>query len=152
MAYPFRIERRAPIAAAAAGKPGDAELADYMDRLVRLIPAEVLGVYLIVRGFWGGTAELPADSTVSSGFLEWWPVFCVFLVILSRLWGTRDASRKFSSAQLPGTGIAVISFIIWVYAMGHTILGWMLPDPRFASTAVILWVFVVPYFYVGSKP
>ncbi|NEN91527.1 MAG: hypothetical protein F6K48_22535 [Okeania sp. SIO3H1] len=129
----------------------DANFANYMERLVKLVPTEVLSVYVTVRSFWIAepTDKLLTENNTSLSFIDWWPVICIGLVILSRLWGTRDTDKKWSSIQLIGTGIAAVSFVIWVYAMGHNILKWNLPDPRYAPTAVILWIFIVPFFYIS---
>jgi hypothetical protein len=58
MAYPFRIEKRSLITTQALGDQPSAsaqDFADYMERLIKLIPAEILSVYLTVRGFWNPT-------------------------------------------------------------------------------------------------
>jgi hypothetical protein len=47
--------------------------------------------------------------------------------------------------------IATVSFVVWVLAMGHNILNWNI-DPRLASTAVVVWAFLIPIFYTGSDP
>ena len=149
MSYPFRIEAPSPIGVQSTqATPADAALATYMDRLIKLVPAEILGLYLTIRGLWLPNAGPGAGSDpFNSGFLEWWPLLCLALLIVSRAWGLEmPADRGNLSRYLPVV-IAIISFVVWVYAIGDpAILSWR-PDTRLASTAVVVWVFVVPAAY-----
>jgi hypothetical protein len=160
MSYPFRIERKSLIRANVGpdpDAPGAATqaLADYMERLIKLIPAEVLSVYLTVRGFWSptdlteGTSRLDRSQMEGAGFIGWWPLICIVLLWISRAWGTR-ATPDWRTVQYVPILIATVSFIVWVLAMGHQIVGWHC-DPRLASTAVVVWIFLLPVFYNGSQ-
>jgi hypothetical protein len=149
MAYPFRIEKPAAIGA---DTDAGGEFGQYMSRLIKLIPAEVLGIYLAVRGFWvSPPGQTAADhDSVGEIVLGWLPIVGVVLVMLSRTVGTRNATGSWASVQPIGVLIAAVSFVIWVFASGHSILGWQPPDPRIAPSAVILWIYIVPYFYKGE--
>lgn len=133
MAAPFRI-RKAPsggvVATAGPTDPGDA----YMERLVKLVPSEVIGVFLAGRGY--------ADTWIGI-----WSVICMVLVFISRVWGTRDPGTP---VQWKGVVVSLISFAIWIYAIGATILNFVLPDKGIAYIAVLVWTFAVPYFYKGD--
>ena len=153
----FRITRRRPVAAAEASE-GDSFRA-YMDRLIRLIPAEVIGIYLTVRTFAVGagpedseTARIMARATnaTSDPFLDWWPVVCVALVLISRVLGTREEGGGIRSVQIQAVLISVVSFVIWVYAMGHQILGFGMGDQRYVAAAVVVWTFLIPRIYRGD--
>lgn len=142
---PFRIERYQHVKFGF-GDESNAPISAYMDRIVKLIPAEVLGVYLTISGF----AKAGADpGVVSDPFLAWWPVVCLLLVIGSRIWGTQGETGS-QSIQWVGVLVAAVSFLIWVYAMGDSVLGFTLPDDRIAPAAVAVWTFVVPWFYRGD--
>lgn len=148
MAYPFRIEAPSPIRANAA--ESQAPFQAYMDRLIKLIPAEIIGVYLTVRGFWmDGTPVATTPGSVSSTFLGFWPVVCVVLLWVTRGWGTRAPDGSWKSVQIVPIALATVSFLIWIYAIGDAVFG-VKPDPRLISTAVVVWVFLVPVFYKGS--
>jgi hypothetical protein len=158
MAYPFRIEKRSLITTQALGDQPSAsaqDFADYMERLIKLIPAEILSVYLTVRGFWNPTdvgANIPnldRSAPPDGGFLGWWPLMCIVLLWISRAWGTR-ANSDWRTLQIIPIFVATISFVVWVLAMGHQVLGWHC-DPRLASTAVVVWVFLLPVLYNGSN-
>ena len=126
----------------------DSAYSDYMNRLVKLIPAEVIGVYLVVSGLGGLRPEASGNG---DWLTAWWPVICVLLVIGSRIWGTSTDGRPLRDIQWTGVVVSTVSFIIWVYAMGYTILDTPLPDERLPAIAVVLWTFVIPWFYKGGE-
>ncbi len=140
MASIFRIGESSQLVAQ--GAETDNSPAAYLGRLVRLIPAEVLAVYQTLYG----VLKEPESPAIT-----WLPVIGVVLVFLVRVWGTRDASNKFTTAQWLAVVISMVSFIIWVLASGHKILWFGVLDPRLCSALMILWVFVVPIFYKGDK-
>ncbi len=110
--------------------PGDM----YMERLVKLVPSEVIGIFLAGKGY----AEL---------WLGIWSVICLALVLVSRIWGTRETGKPI---QWIGVLVSFVSFAIWIYAIGANILNFALPDKGIAYIAVLVWTFVVPYFYRGD--
>src|SRR4051812_24879943 len=105
MAYPFHIQKPATIAAHG-GAPGS-PFQEYIDRLVRLIPAEVLAAYHAARGIVVGVA--PSDP-LAVKFLPWLPVIGFVLVIFVRVWGTRARTGLWSTVQWLAVAIAAISF------------------------------------------
>lgn len=139
MATVFRIYK--PGAIVPQGAPAN-DLAAYMGRLIKLIPAEVLGVYQTLYGIFAN----PPPSTL----LQWLPVLGVGLVVLVRAWGTRDSSGNWDSVQWAAVAISTVSFLIWVLVSGHSIVGFVLPDLRIGSGLMVLWVFLLPYLYKGA--
>ncbi|MGJ5135251.1 hypothetical protein [Bradyrhizobium oligotrophicum] len=139
MASVFRIGQSGKLMAQ--GADSDSSPAAYMGRLVRLIPAEVLALYQTLRGLL---------SDPPSVLLGWLPVFGVLLVILVRVWGTRDESNSLASVQVFGVIVSTVSFVIWVLVSGHEIVGFVLPDARFGSALMVVWVFIIPFFYKGQ--
>ncbi|MBN3882539.1 MAG: hypothetical protein V7K64_32400 [Nostoc sp.] len=145
MAYPFRINTSKVSGDALTS---DTVSAEYSERLLKLIPSEVLSLYVAVRGLWIDPLKLnssPAEGA-SLSFLDFWPIICIVLLILFRLWGTR-LTTDWKTTQLKAVAISAISFVIWVYTLGDDILGWHLPDTRYAATAAIVWVFAIPIFF-----
>jgi hypothetical protein len=116
---PFRIGRRQgnPIAAQSADndKAGEDLVKDYMGRLVALIPAEVISLYLVLRAIFANpsadlaTQEAAAPSEVA--ILAW---ICVALTAATRIWGTHDESGAMQSVQKAAVLVATISFAILV--------------------------------------
>lgn len=150
---PYRIERPSPIRAQAAGSAAEDKAAQYVERLARLVPAEVLGLYLTFRGL---TAPPPSGSEPGrDAFALAWPVVCLVLVFLSRIWGSRPRgtplSRALSTAQWPVVVISTISFVLWVYATGDNFFHLTIEDPRWIGASVGVWTMLVPWLYRGTE-
>jgi hypothetical protein len=147
MAAPFRIRRyeklpareegvvqpAAPAAPGAVAEPAPAPTY-YMERLIKLIPAEVLSLYLAGKVF-----------LKSSRGIVIWALVCLVLVIIARIWGTKDQGKP---VQWLAVVVSAISFVIWFYVVGDPQL--TLPKPEIASLAVLVWTFIVPIFYKGD--
>jgi hypothetical protein len=127
---PLRIvsgpEGRAKAEGAPAGDP-------WIARLVKLVPSEIVAVYLAGRGYAGSIA----------GF---WPVVCLALLVIVRVWGTRGPRRK---PQWAAVAISSASFVLWVFAIDGRILGVTLA-PDLASLAVLVWTTLIPVLYRGD--
>ena len=141
MTAPYRITRKDPRLqkVSAIEKKPDQEVREYLSRLMKLIPAEVVGLYL------GGSGVIPEDQP---GFLIGWSLFCLFCVFLVRRYGSSKSGWK--KPQWKVVWISMISFLIWLYSLGDVfrVLGIYIP---FLGTLLILaWTFLVPYFYRGE--
>jgi hypothetical protein len=139
---PYRIRRpEARVGFADNGAaPADAEFRNYLDRLVRMIPSEVVGLYLVGRGV------IPPEERTSHLV---WPVVCLVGLVALRVYGTRDPEAR-KPAQWPAVAIASVAFVIWVYTLGgpFEILG--VYKPYLGSLMVLTWTFFVPIFYRGD--
>jgi hypothetical protein len=134
MSGPLRIRApRAPEAAAAAGTAGPID--GWMDRLMKLVPSEIVAVYLAGRGY-------------AHRIEGWWPVICLVMLVIVRAWGTKDAGR---GPQWPAVAISGASFVIWVFAVGGRFLTWQ-PDPDIAALLVLVWTTLIPVVYRGDAP
>ena len=138
MATVFRVEAPSPIAGEASG--GSNVASEYFKRLIQLIPAEVIGLYITLKNL------IPPDEP----FLEVLPAIALGLVFVVRIWGTQSPTGGWATAQWRSIGIAAVSFVIWIYAIGDSFFGLELPAPWYSGFAVGLWTFVVPYFYEGK--
>jgi hypothetical protein len=145
MAYPLRILKPATIVAhgGTAGSP----LQQYVDRLVRLIPAEVMAAYQAIRGV---VVAVAPESPSAKSFLPWLPVIGFFLVLFVRAWGTRAPSGDLKTIQWRAVGIAAVSFVVLVISLGHPIIVETAIPTWIGSVFLILWVFFLPYIYDGS--
>lgn len=130
MPGPLRISSSArPAEPGRAASPVDPWLA----RLVKLVPAEIVAVYLAGR---------PLAQEHYAGA---WPVVCLALVVIVRAWGTGDRRGP----QWASVGISAVSFVLWVYAMGGHFLNYNL-DVNLASLGVLVWTTLVPVFWRGD--
>jgi len=145
MAYPLHIQKPAAMVAQG-GTPGS-PLQQYVDRLIRLIPAEVIAAYQAIRGIVVGVAP---SSPGAKSFLPWLPVIGVILVLFVRAWGTRAPSGDLKTIQWRAVGIAAVSFIVLIISLGHPIVVETPIATWIGSVLLILWVFFLPYLYEGS--
>jgi quinol-cytochrome oxidoreductase complex cytochrome b subunit len=114
-------------------------------RIAKLIPAEALGLY-------GSAVALVTTNDEQARLIGLWTIVavCCVLTFLIRYRGTLDPVTK-----RPGwkaIGIALISFLLWLTALGPPTSPIALPASyAFAGAlAALLWGAVVPYFYVGE--
>lgn len=146
MATVFRIRtgRGGARGVAGAGGPPVTARDAYVERLHKLIPAEVLALYV------AGTGMLDPNPHVQPALWIGWSLLCVAAVVATRIWGTRDPSAN-PPVQWAAVAIATISFGIWLYQMGGAFtLREDLHDPTAASLALLAWTFFVPLFYRGT--
>jgi hypothetical protein len=142
MSAPFRINRPNTIKAyAASDEVGDAGFRFYLERLLKMIPAEVIGLYLV------GSGIIPADQTVA---LAVWSAVCLFGVFAVRMYGTSDPARSLSP-DWTHIAISAVSFVIWVYTLGGPFAAWGVSLPWLGSLLVLAWTFFVPIFYKGPS-
>ena len=106
---------------------------DYLARLVKMIPAEVVALYLTFK-------------EVASNWLSIWAWICLGLVVLVRILGTRTNEKP---VQWVAVFVASVSFVLWIYATGGYLVHLNLPA-GVISVAIGLWTFVVPMFYKGD--
>jgi hypothetical protein len=132
---PFDMERgtRPPSPSPAATE------SPYVERLVKLIPAEVIAIYLF------GTGAIPPDRFTETVA---WAATCLVLVFVARAFTTRDAPERLPP-QWAAVGIACISFVIWIFAMPGLLQGFGISPPFVGSLAIAVWTFLVPYVYKG---
>jgi hypothetical protein len=132
MSAPLRISTSTR--AAIIGKPaGPAD--PWLARLVKLVPAEIVAVYLAGRPL--------AQERYAGG----WPLVCLVLVVIVRAWGTSDRRGP----QWISVGISAVSFVLWVYAMGGRFLT-LDVDVTLASLGVLVWTTLLPLLWRGEPP
>lgn len=108
----------------------------YIARLVKLVPSEVVALYL-------------AFKEVAAGFLGIWAAICLVLVLFVRTVGVHQSGKPI---QFTAVIIAAISFILWVYAIGGYFFSLQIPpdSPGIVSVSVGVWTFIVPFLYRGD--
>jgi len=118
--------------AAVAGPP-EGPIDSWLTRLVKLVPAEIVAVYLAGR------------PLAAARFEGTWPVACLLLTIIVRAFGTNDGSGP----QWLSVAISGVSFVIWVYATGGHFLAIQV-DPNVAALSVLVWTTLVPAIWRGE--
>jgi hypothetical protein len=149
MSAPFRIEKRRPTPVAKgpklANQPPDpnAGFKEYLQRLIKMIPGEIVGLYMIGSGF------IPKGEPLA---LVIWSVVCLILLIALRIWGTADPVEGKPSQPIP-VFISAVAFVIWLYWLGGPFSAY--PEHNLhidyvGSLLVLVWSFIVPLIYKGS--
>ena len=105
----------------------------WLTRLVKLVPAEIVAVYLAGRPF------------AEARFAGVWPVACLVLTIIVRAWGTSDRRGP----QWLSVAVSAVSFVLWVYATGGHFLTLQV-DANLAALVVLVWTTLVPVFWRGD--
>jgi hypothetical protein len=136
MSAPLRIR---PPAIKNTGE-GEDGLKAYLDRLLKLIPAEVLSLYLV------GTGVIPQDKIVASII---WTIFCFGAVGVVKAFGTSDRANKIAPDRTH-VALSMIAFVIWIYSMGGPFAYFHLHQAYIGSLLILAFTFAVPYFYHGQ--
>lgn len=112
---------------------------EFQERLVKLIPTEIVGAYMAISSVLGVTqGKVPNGDDVAS-IIFWMRVTVVTLFILTPLYLWRvDKVTKLS--QLIAT---TISFVVWVYALGGEFL-FFTPHINGATVILVLWTVAMP--------
>ncbi len=143
MSAPYRISRARPASDVSAldvtADGGAQDFKSYLDRLMKMIPGEVIGLYLVGNGF------IPSTQNV---VLAVWAVVCLAGVVAVKALGTADSANGLPPDWIH-VGISSVSFVIWVYTMGGPFAAWGLWVPYIGSLMVLAWTFFVPLFYKG---
>jgi hypothetical protein len=112
---------------------------DYKDRLVKLIPTEIITAYVTIRGLVGGS------GVQGNKQLLIWIVFGVLLVINPLYLYYVTLVKK------PGQiAFSSIAFVLWVMVIGGTfgnILGF--PPEFLGSILLVIYTLFIPFVYKG---
>jgi hypothetical protein len=119
---------------------GGQNLQAYLDRLMKMIPTEVVGLYLVGSGVIAANAH---------GTLAAWTVVCVVAVIVVRAWGSQDPASAKSGPDWTLVLISTIAFVIWVYSIGGVFTAYGIDNRPWSSLLVLAWTFFVPIIYKG---
>ena len=139
-----------PVAAGAQAAPPKVDKNTYLERLVKLVPAETIGAYSVLKATTHG---------------QWWELLTVawsLLLVtgLIRWHESRDPANNIPP-QWPMVAIAMFSFFIWVQVMGgsfgvvfiaelisETLAQALIGSEEFlAILFMVLWTIIVPYLY-----
>ena len=86
MSAPFRITRPGTSLVSSPADKTAEDVKGYADRLVKLIPVEVISLYLVGKGVIG--SDQAAQTPL--GYWIGWTAFCFVAVIIARVLGTTD--------------------------------------------------------------
>lgn len=113
----------------------------YLERLMKLIPAEVVGLYLVGAGFVPESAPLGLVA---------WSVVCLLAVVVVRAVGTSDPDDGVGPQWVP-VALSTVAFVLWLYSLGGPFAAYGLAVPWVGSLLVLGFSFFVPYVYKGPR-
>lgn len=123
----------------------------FQDKVVKLIPTEIVGAYMVLNGIIGLPASPTAESMralsatpVSDDTLRFYLIQAVFaiLLVITPLYLTKVA-KVTNRRQL---AVTTMSFVVWAYTLGGPFVVWGLYYPLVASVLLVIWSLVVPMF------
>jgi hypothetical protein len=126
----------------AAGTPPALER--YDEKLLKLIPAETVAVYLSLQGVLVSAMAAPVQAVRLNAWL--WIIFVIMLG-LNGLY-LRKVQKVTDPMQHVTMGAA---FLVWVFTMGGPFRSLSFYEPFMGSLALSLFTFVAPMFYRGQR-
>jgi len=120
-----------------AGLPGKLDAYDnYYSRLIKLIPSEIIALYLALDGI--------ASAMQQKEILLW----VVFGIAVIGAW--LYLGRLANVSQLIQRLLTVLAFAIWVYVFGGPFaqLAWY--DAGYGKLLLVVYTFFVPVFFKGE--
>ncbi|MCD4814236.1 hypothetical protein K8S19_11160 [bacterium] len=112
------------------------DVQNYQDRLLKLIPTEIIGAYLFLQG------------VVPTEHARWGTtVIALILCIMTPFYLKRIQNVNRISQRV----VTTISFIVWVYSLGGPFFLWGVYEAWIGSALLVLWTMTVPLL-VNPKP
>ncbi|MBR0945255.1 MULTISPECIES: hypothetical protein [Bradyrhizobium] len=121
----------------------------YQEALTKLIPIEVVTLYLGGKNAIEGYYAAPGNAADGSAPLWWWgwTIVCIIGLVVYRGWATSDSPLKVPP-DVPAVIVALVSFVIWIYSFGDAFraVGWW--HPLLAALLVVAWTFAAPHIFL----
>lgn len=118
----------------------------FSNKVVKFIPTEVVGGYMMLAGFLGfGPGAV--DGAKVDGIL----IQVVFFFLLAftpvYLWFIGEVRN------IVQIGVATVSYVVWVYSLGGPFEVWgCTTHPQIAAVVMALWTFIPPLFVHAAQP
>jgi hypothetical protein len=107
----------------------------WMERLVKLIPGEIVPVYTLVR-------EQGNDLWMTII----WPLIFLVLTFVFRAFMTVEKGK---GPQWISAGISSVAFIFWVYITGGNFFGWVV-DAGIMSGLMLVFMLIISKWWQGD--
>lgn len=125
----------------------------YQDKLVKLVPTEIVGAYMVLAGmlsYGQQNAEVPSSLNVMASVGQIQPgahintilIQFVFVVLLvaTPLYLVKASKVKNTNQII----VTTVSYVIWVYTLGGPFVVWGLYYPIVGSVILVLWSVISP--------
>lgn len=107
----------------------------YSDKLLKYIPADVVGAWVAVTGIVAGRSDVPQTTVL-------WVAFAIGLGMTA--WWTLKQTA--APGRPPATGqtlISTLSFAVWVFALGGPMFKDIPGQPLYGSLLLIFYTLIV---------
>lgn len=121
---------------------GPAQGDNYLSALLKLIPAEVISIYMAIR-----------DSASQHHFLAQWFVLCLITCIIFRAYSNLPGKADSTWRDIQGRSVLVsaIAFFLWAFAIGsEPPIPQVHLDPWLASALAALFGLLAPLLVPGD--
>ena len=105
---------------------------EYLGRLLKLIPSEIIAVYMAIQGF------IPAESA------KWGLTIISLVLIILTPFYLKYTQKVEKNAQV---FVSSASFLIWVYAIGGPFVFWGIYQAWIGSAILLIWTTFIPQFF-----
>ena len=143
----YRIVRQTNyIAAEEAGN----QAKEYFNRLLRMIPGDVVAAYLTVRGFWLTSQSQPTERLAEQVTQWWMPIIGLLITVFLRIIGSSKKIGDIKHIQWPTVIISSLAFVIWLLNIQTSIFGTTI-DGRIGASLLVVFTVVAPFIYKGDS-
>ena len=122
----------------------------YQDKLVKLIPTEIVGAYMVLAGMLGfspaetsslnfAVAQPNPDTELKALLIQ---IVFFFLLVFTPVY-LKKFGKVSNVVQLVVTSI---SYIVWIYTLGGPFVVWGIHYALVGSVVLVLWSLVIPVF------
>lgn len=126
-----RQERRSP----RSEETSEATIDNYTDRLIKYIPSDIVGAWVVASGLIKGASDIPQNTLL-------WIVFAVS-VILTPLWILKQTAQRNLPPAKTQAIISTGAFIVWVIALGEPFSSLPFYRPVYGSLILLFYVLIV---------
>ncbi len=119
------------------------EVADqnpYQDKLLKLIPTEIVGAYMFLSGVVSGGPESAAQT--AGNVLDDNLIYIVFFALLALtplyLWRVSNVTNVVQII------VTTVSYVVWVYTLGGPFSIWGIYSPAAGSVFLVIWTLAMP--------
>jgi len=110
----------------------------YTDTLLKLVPAEVVAVWVTIKGIVASASQVPA-------WLPW--IISALMLVLTPFYLRRVAKVT----KLRQVALSTIAFVVWIFSLGGAPFGnlsWY--NPLYGAILLPIYTFAVPIVNVDS--
>jgi hypothetical protein len=120
------------------------ETQPFSDKVVKLIPTEIVGAYMVLSGILGYSSSGQQGSIAPPAVLSPILIQVVFfvLLLLTPIYLLRIAKVS-NKAQLI---VTTISFVVWIYTLGGPFVVWDIYSSLIGAVVLVLWTLIIPLF------